>query len=133
MRTRHDIASSVRYPNDWRGVTVGNMKQGLSRIEILQTIPAAVRFVSFEPLLEDLGQVDFTGIRWAIIGGETDPQTRAMDTQWAKLIVDQCKERRVAVWVKQLGRRPFVEGEELKLLKVTGRREYKSDRPAVFW
>ncbi len=120
------------YPNVWLGVTTENRKQGLPRISVLRTIPATVRFVSFEPLLEDLGQLDLTGIHWAITGGETGPKARVMDTQWARSIITQCREQQVAVWVKQLGRRPVESGVELRLMKEDGRRDYKGDNPTLW-
>jgi len=65
--------------------------------------PAAVRFVSFEPLLEDLGDVDLTGIDWAIIGGESGPGARPMAIDWARALVEQCAATGTACFVKQLG------------------------------
>jgi protein gp37 len=115
------------YPNVWMGVTVENKKQGLPRIEILRTIPAAVRFISFEPLLEDLGKFDLTGIHWAIIGGETGISARSMDLQWARSIITQCKSNKVAVWVKQLGRTPVDRGKELLIYKTSRKRDSRGE------
>jgi hypothetical protein len=67
------------YPNVWLGVSVENRKHGLPRLDFLRTIPATVRLASIEPLLEDLGTVDLTGINWAIIGGESGSGARCMD------------------------------------------------------
>jgi protein gp37 len=61
------------YPNVWLGVSVEDRRHGLPRIDVLRTIPAAVRFLSIEPLLEDLGPIDLTGIDWVIVGGESGP------------------------------------------------------------
>jgi protein gp37 len=58
-------------PHMWWGVSVENRKHGLPRIDHLRSAPAAVRFLSVEPLLEDLGRVDLGGIHWMIVGGET--------------------------------------------------------------
>jgi protein gp37 len=63
---------------------------------LLRSIPAAVRFASIEPLLEDLGTVDLSGINWAIIGGETGSGARSMDTAWVEAIIEQCRAQNVA-------------------------------------
>ena len=93
-------------PNVWLGVSVEDRKYGLPRIDILRTIPAAVRFLSIEPLLEDLGPLDLAGIHWVIIGGESGPGARPFDVAWADSIVAQCKAQNVPVFLKQLGARP---------------------------
>jgi protein gp37 len=121
------------YPNVWLGVTAENRLQGLPRIRILRKIPAAIRFVSFEPLLENLGEVDLAGIDWAIIGGETGPKARSMDVRWARSLIAQCKKQKVAVWVKQLGRRPVDDGVKLRLRKKEdGRKDYKGEKVALW-
>jgi protein gp37 len=88
------------YPNVWMGVSVEN-KEWLRRIEVLRRVPAVVRFVSFEPLLENLGPVDLSGIHWAIIGGESGPQRRPMDLRWMLLLYEHCKAQGVPVFIKQ--------------------------------
>jgi protein gp37 len=88
----------------WLGVSVED-RERKSRIDALRETPAAVRFISFEPLLEDLGNLDLTGIGWAILGGESGSRARPMDLAWARKIVAQCREQGVQVFVKQLGRR----------------------------
>lgn len=90
-------------PNVWLGVSVENRKHGLPRIDELRATPAAVRFLSIEPLLEDLGTIDLTGIDWVIVGGESGPGARWMDPQWARGVVEQCRAARVPVFVKQMG------------------------------
>lgn len=75
----------------------------LGNLDELRRIPAAVRYVSFEPLLEDLGTVDLTGIAWAIIGGESGPRARPCHVKWIRSLVGQCKAAGCATWVKQLG------------------------------
>lgn len=70
--------------------------------------PAAVRFLSLEPLLEDLGELDLRGVHWVIVGGESGPRSRGCDIAWIRSIVEQCRAANVACFVKQLGRRPFV-------------------------
>lgn len=111
----------VGYPNVWLGVTVENRQHGLSRLDVLRSIPAAVRFASVEPLLEDLGVVNFSGIHWAIIGGETGSGARSMDTAWVEAIIEQCRAQNVAPWVKQLGKVPSDSGAELVVLDEGGR------------
>ena len=62
---------AANLPHVWWGVSVENKKHGLPRINHLRRVPAVVRFLSIEPLLEDLGQIDLTGIHWVIVGGES--------------------------------------------------------------
>ena len=93
------------YENVWLGVTVENRKHGLPRLEALRGIPAAVRFLSIEPLLEDLGRLDLTGIGWVIVGGESGPRARAMEKIWVYRIQSQCAWQRVPFFFKQWGGR----------------------------
>lgn len=109
------------YPNVWLGVTVENRQHGLPRLDVLRSIPAAIRFASIEPLLEGLGTVDFAGIHWAIIGGETGSGARSMDTAWVEAIIEQCREQNVAPWVKQLGKLPSDSGTELVVIDPDGK------------
>jgi protein gp37 len=83
------------------GVTVED-RERLGRLDHLRVIPAATRFVSFEPLLEDLGELDLQNIHWVIIGGESGNRARPMDPSWVRSIVRQCRTANVAVFVKQL-------------------------------
>jgi protein gp37 len=103
------------YPNVWLGVSVENKTNGLPRIDTLREIPAVCRFLSCEPLLEDLGKVDLTGIHWVIVGGETGKKdVRSMNVGWAQSLIRQCKEQKVAPWFKQLGKLPLdLKGESL--------------------
>lgn len=87
----------------WWGVSVEDRRYGLSRIPHLQNSPACVRFLSIEPLLEDLGSVDLQGISWVIVGGESGPGARRMDKSWVCSIRDQCKQQGVAFFFKQWG------------------------------
>lgn len=88
-------------PNVWMGVSCGNRCDGTPRLEELRRVPAAVRFVSFEPLLEDLGELDLTGLHWAIVGSESGHGARAMRTEWARSIRDQCAAADVQFFFKQ--------------------------------
>ena len=89
--------------NVWLGVSVENIKEGLPRIEVLKKIPAKIRFLSIEPLLEDLGEVDFSDIHWVIVGGESGNKARPMKEQWVLNIKAQCDEQNIAFFFKQWG------------------------------
>ncbi|WP_142951135.1 DUF5131 family protein, partial [Acinetobacter baumannii] len=71
-------------PNVWMGVSVEDREYGLPRIEALRRVPAVVRFLSIEPLLEDVGTLDLTGIQWVIVGGESGPRARGMHPDWVR-------------------------------------------------
>lgn len=90
-------------PHVWLGVSVEDRKYGLPRIDILRATPAAVRFLSVEPLLEDLGDLDLRGIHWVIVGGESGAGARPMDGAWVRSIRDQCAEQGVPFFFKQWG------------------------------
>ncbi|KPD20764.1 DUF5131 family protein [Idiomarina abyssalis] len=97
------FANKAAPRNAWMGVTVENKKQGLRRIDRLRSIDATIRFLSVEPLLEDLGEVDFSDIHWVIVGGESGPSAREMKPEWAENIRIQCDEQDVAFFFKQWG------------------------------
>jgi protein gp37 len=92
-------------PNVWWGVSVEDREHGLPRIDSLRSTNARVRFLSVEPLLEDLGEIDLSGIDWVIVGGESGPHFRTMAPAWAEKIRDQCLEARVPFFFKQWGGR----------------------------
>jgi protein gp37 len=98
FRTR-DVPS-----NAWLGVSVEDRKYGIPRIAHLRFVNAEVRFLSAEPLLEDLGQLDLRGIHWVIVGGESGSEARPMRPQWATSIRAQCEKQGVAFFFKQWGR-----------------------------
>ena len=89
--------------NAWLGVSVENRKHGVPRIRELRKIKAAIRFLSVEPLLEDVGALDLRGIHWVIVGGESGPKSRPMERVWVESIRDQCEDRDVAFFFKQWG------------------------------
>lgn len=91
-----------RFDNVWVGVTVG-MRANIERIDELREVPATVRFLSVEPLIEDLGTLDLRGIQWVIVGGESGPNARPFHIEWARSIRDQCKAAGVKCFVKQMG------------------------------
>lgn len=99
-----DYASTRTLPrNAWLGVSVENRKHGLSRIDHLRRVNASVRFLSVEPLLEDLGDVDFSGIHWVIVGGESGPRSRPMKLEWVLSLKRQCREQDAQFFFKQWG------------------------------
>jgi protein gp37 len=109
-----------RYPNGaapahiWLGVSVEDAQNAV-RIKHLQTARATIKFVSFEPLLGSIGEVDLAGIDWAIVGGESGPRARAMEEAWAIELRDQCRAQGVAFFFKQWGGiRPKSGGRKLK-------------------
>ena len=85
-----------------------NRKHGVPRIDHLRAAPAAVRFLSVEPLLEDLGQLNLDGISWVIVGGESGNGARPMDKQWVLALRDQCHEQTRALLFQTMGRSPQV-------------------------
>ena len=89
--------------NIWWGVSVENKRHGLPRIDLLRHAPAQLRFLSIEPLLEDLGDFDLTGIQWVIVGGESGGGARPMRHEWVTSILRQCREQGVRFFFKQWG------------------------------
>lgn len=89
--------------NAWLGVSVEDKKYGLPRIDILRRVDAATRFLSVEPLLEDLGMFDLTGIYWVIVGGESGTKARPMKPEWVEGIASQCIAAGTAFFFKQWG------------------------------
>ncbi|MGB6191051.1 MAG: DUF5131 family protein, partial [Terracidiphilus sp.] len=90
-------------PHIWWGASVENRKQGLPRVRDLQHAPAAVRFLSIEPLLEGLGQLDLEGIHWVIVGGESGHGARPLKREWVTSIRDQCEYASIPFFFKQWG------------------------------
>lgn len=95
-------------PNVWLGVSVED-QQRKERIDMLRQTPAAVRFLSIEPLIEDIGVLDLSGISWVIIGGESGPGSRPFQVEWAKQTIEQCAAAKVACFVKQFGAKPVAD------------------------
>jgi protein gp37 len=87
----------------WWGVSVEDRAHGLVRIKHLQQAPAAVRFLSIEPLLEDLGEINLEGIHWVIVGGESGNGARPMEKDWVLSLRDQCERAQVPFFFKQWG------------------------------
>lgn len=101
LRTKLRFAAEE--PHIWWGVSVENRAQGLPRVEHLRSAPAAVRFLSVEPLLESLGTIDLRGIHWIILGGESGPGARPLDRSWVLEIRDQCVAAGIPFFFKQWG------------------------------
>lgn len=89
--------------NAWLGVSVEDKNYGRPRIAELQTIRAKTRFLSIEPLLEDLGQIRLKGIHWVIVGGESGQKARQMEEDWVIRIRNQCNAKGVNFFFKQWG------------------------------
>jgi protein gp37 len=87
----------------WFGVSVEDQRYGLPRIDHLRQTPGAIRFLSIEPLLEDLGQFDLAGIDWVIVGGESGPGARPMRKEWVESILAQCQAAGALFFFKQWG------------------------------
>ncbi|MBL8240985.1 MAG: phage Gp37/Gp68 family protein [Bryobacterales bacterium] len=87
----------------WWGVSVEDRKYGLPRVCHLRASPAAVKFLSIEPLLEDLGKVDLRGMGWVIVGGESGPGARSIEPEWVENLLMRCRELGVPFFFKQWG------------------------------
>jgi protein gp37 len=103
MRKYFSYQNRIVPSNVWLGVSVENKEHGLPRIDELREIKASIRFVSVEPLLEDIGQINLRGIHWIIVGGESGPKARPMKPEWVDSIKQQCDQRGVAFFFKQWG------------------------------
>jgi len=116
-------------PHIWLGVSVEDRKYGVPRIDDLRNATAAIRFLSIEPLLENVGQLDLSGMAWVIVGGESGHHARPMNGEWVRDLRDQCQKQRVAFFFKQWGgKRKHLTGRELD-----GRTwdEFPDQRPEV--
>jgi protein gp37 len=89
--------------NIWLGVSVEDIKDGVPRIDKLRDLNASIKFLSIEPLLEDLGGINLKGIDWVIVGGESGAKARPMKKEWAINIKNQCSQQDVAFFFKQWG------------------------------
>ncbi len=111
---RSKLAFAALLPNIWWGVSVENRKHGLPRVQHLREADPAMAFLSIEPLLEDLGEFDLTGIDWVIVGGESGAGARPMKPDWVTRIRRQCRNATVPFFFKQWGGvRKSVAGREL--------------------
>lgn len=97
------LEAAAKAAHIWWGVSVEDRQFGVPRIAHLQRTPARVRFLSIEPLLEDLGGLDLAGIHWVIVGGESGRGARRMDPEWVKSVHAQCARAGVPFFFKQWG------------------------------
>ena len=106
-RLRDLLSTKLRFAahhrHIWWGVSVEDKRYGLPRITHLQAAPATIRFLSIEPLLEDLGDFDMAGIDWAIVGGESGHGARPMRQEWVEKILKACRRAQVLFFFKQWG------------------------------
>ena len=89
-------------PNIWLGVSIES-EEWLGRLDQLKNVPASIKFLSLEPLLGPLPQIDLDGIDWVIVGGESGPGARPMEAQWVREIRDNCQQSEVSFFFKQWG------------------------------
>lgn len=99
----NELQFAARLRHIWWGVSVEDKKYGLPRIDELRATPASLRFLSIEPLLEDLGEIDLTGIHWVIVGGESGRGARPMQQEWVESILRQCEQANIPFFFKQWG------------------------------
>lgn len=100
---RGGLAGAATSSHIWWGVSVEDRRYGLPRVKLLQDSPARVRFLSVEPLLEDLGAINLTGVSWVIVGGESGHRARPMQPDWVRNVQRQCLAASVPFFFKQWG------------------------------
>ncbi len=117
----NDLKEYAGLRNVWWGVSVEDQRYGVPRIELLRDTPAKVKFLSCEPLLENLGELNLKDIDWVIVGGESGTNFRKMDEAWVQSVLRQCEEQKSAFFFKQwAGRSPK------KLGRLLNGREYNN-------
>jgi protein gp37 len=98
------LAEFAGLPNVWWGVSVEDRRYGLPRIDHLRQVRVArLRWLSVEPLLEDLGEFSLDGIGWVVVGGESGPGARSMDAEWVRRVRRLCGDQGVPFFFKQWG------------------------------
>jgi protein gp37 len=129
------LSFAAKLPHVWWGVSVEDKQYGLPRLEDLRNTIAATRFLSIEPLLEDLGSLDLSDIHWVIVGGESGPGARALERAWVESIRSQCRSVSIPFFFKQWGGvRKKVTGRKLngrtydELPEITKRTQPPKDR-----
>jgi protein gp37 len=115
-------------------VTVEDRKHGFPRVDALRQTPARIRFLSCEPLLEDLRDIDLAGIDWAIVGGESGAEARKFDLEWARAIKARCAHSSAKFFFKQLGSAPVQDGTPFPILErmPNGKRDTSGTNRANF-
>jgi protein gp37 len=97
------LSAKLPWPNNvWMGVSVEDSRV-FYRIDDLRKVPAAVRFLSCEPLIDSLADINLHGIHWVIVGGESGPHSRSMNIQWVREIFRACRKQKVPFFFKQWG------------------------------
>ena len=115
----------------WCGVSVEDGKAA-ARIRHLQDAPVPIRFLSVEPLLGPIGDIDIEGISWVIVGGESGPNARPMKPEWAREVRDLCERESVPFFFKQWGgRTPKAGGRELDGVEYNGRPTYLQEEDGL--
>jgi len=99
----HFLKSYNASKNVWMGVSVENKKHGVPRIDMLRKVNAYIRFLSLEPLIENIGEIDLSNIDWIIVGGESGPKARPMKPEWVQRIKKQCDQKNILFFFKQWG------------------------------
>jgi protein gp37 len=112
LETHPDLsATCVNLPNVWLGVSVEDQQTAIERIPLLLRTKAAVRWVSAEPLLEEIDLSNFLSsfgkIDWLVVGGESGTQARPFNLAWARMLITQCRAASVPVFIKQIGACPY--------------------------
>ena len=98
-----ELASQIDWPpNVWMGVSIEDSRV-IDRADALREVPAAIRFLSLEPLIGPIPDLNLAGLDWAIIGGESGNQARIMEPEWAIDLLNQCRSANVPCFIKQMG------------------------------
>jgi protein gp37 len=100
---RSKLRFAAEQAHIWWGVSVEDRQHGLPRIDSLRSTPARIRFLSVEPLLENIGPLDLSGIDWVIVGGESGRGARPMKLEWVQQLRSDCDRQSVAFFFKQWG------------------------------
>jgi len=97
------LSFAANLPHIWWGVSVEDRRYGIPRLKDLRNSVATTRFLSVEPLLEDLGSLDLSGIHWVIVGGESGPGARPLERAWVESLRSQCRKASIPFFFKQWG------------------------------
>ena len=97
------LSFAANLPHIWWGVSVEDKRYGIPRLEDLRNSFATTRFLSVEPLLEDLGALNLSGIHWVIVGGESGPGARPLERAWVESVRSQCRKASIPFFFKQWG------------------------------
>lgn len=102
-----DVYNNFPLKNVWEGVSIEN-KETIHRADNLRNTPAAIRWISAEPLLEDISEIDLTGIDWLVVGGESGPSHRPFNPDWARVLLDKCKATGTKFFMKQIDKKQSI-------------------------